>query len=242
MLLKKIAYLLLVFTFSFVTLLTNAQVMRSKNFDCDGYNNDCYDLNPPPASALRMTEKNMNAPLKLVRPKEWKVRVLSSSEQGVFEFDKQGNVINVGGDAATGYLVEALQQNNQPLWKGKDKVYYWYRPEEGDVVDNYRDNQSMLTSPTGIFIVSGSKVCPASKIAEEYTEFSIGRSEHYLDGDCTKVIKRKIKSHIFLTYPTREKNFEPDYWTAQYFDDPITPIYDTDGDCVYYCEKKDDLK
>ena len=237
--LKKLACLLVVFTFPFITLLANAQVMRSKNFYCTDYDDYCYDLNPPPASALRMTEKARNASsLKLVRPKEWKVRVLFSGR--IFEFDQQGNVIKVNGEPATGYLVEVLQQNNQPLWRGKDKVYYWYRPKEGDVADNYSDNQSLLIGDYEVFIVSGTKVCPASKIAQEYTEFSVGRSEDYLDGHCSKAIKRKINNHLFLTYPTREKNFSPNYWTVQYFDDPITPIYnDWNGECVYYCDTKE---
>ncbi|UYZ85594.1 hypothetical protein MTZ49_15740 (plasmid) [Entomomonas sp. E2T0] len=250
--LKKLAYLLLVFTFSFITLLANAQVLRSKNFYCGGYNNDCYDLNPPPASALRMTEKAMNASsLKLVRPKEWKVRAIVGYEVGDFEFDQQGNVINVNGEPATGYLVEVLQQNNQPLWKGRDRVYYWYQPEKGDVVDNYSDNQSLLIGENGVFIVSDKRVCPASKIAEEHTEFNIGRSEHYLDGNCSKAIVasvnriakeygkkvKKVDNQVFLTYPTREKNFSPKYWKIQYFNEPITPIYDVDGECWLYCEK-----
>ncbi|MFD1260365.1 MULTISPECIES: hypothetical protein [Entomomonas] len=221
--------------FILILLLNNVIHANAYNPECETSRVNCdTPLPSPPKSSLKMTKEDINRPLKISRVTKWDIRAIVAIGAGVFEFDQQANVINSNGEPMTGYLVEFLNEDNKPLWKGNDKVYYWYRPER-DTGDNFND-QSLLTAGDGIFIDAGNRICPAKWIAEEYTAFEIDYAEYYLDGNCTKATRKKIGKNTFWIYPINEEQ-DSFYWSIQQIKDPIKPMYDADGDCLLYCDK-----
>ena len=58
----------------------------------------------------------------------------------------------------------------------------------------------------------------------------------YLNGNCANAVRRTIGTGTFWVYPEDAKTEHPQYWVVQYFDDPVTPILDAEGQCWFYCD------
>ncbi|MDF3837938.1 hypothetical protein P3W85_34145 [Cupriavidus basilensis] len=191
------------------------------------------DLRPPPKNALRAItweeKEHENDDLKDKRPVNWPVRALFNSRSGIVQFDRLGNVIDIRGNATPIRAVETrFARTGKPFWQGGQQVYWLRnpdRPSNGDDASN---------SQTGIVIADG-HACPMQLTAEAYGILhEDGRA--FLNGNCPKAVKRAIGTREFWVYPEDETSAYPHYWVVQYFNDPITPIVDAEGQCWLYCD------
>lgn len=193
----------------------------------DSEDGSWVDVTPPPSNAIR----SVRAPteLRLVRPKSWTVRAAYVSGQGVFEFDRMGNVLRMDGKAPDRSIVVAQPfHGEKAAWQGA-VVYY---PVQGE---SSISTVELLDSPRGFVQTPSGRVCPITHIAVSY------RMQHelavpILDGNCEKAIKRRIGDGRFWIYPSAIKAEHPTpYWSVQYFSDPISPVKDEHGQCLIYC-------
>lgn len=208
-----------------------------------------YEINPPDITDLHLPYYTTISKVYGVRPKEWNIRAIVISNMiyswtYIYEFDNQANVLSVNGKkqlangkAVTGHLVELYSRvDNKPVWKGGSPVYYWIDPDE---------LSGAITVGNGTFISNGIEICPVQEVSGGYL-LDIAYSynddtQQFLNGDCHKAIDKKINGRVYKTYPPSKKIDKSDetYWTVQYLDDPITPIYNIEGSCIYYCDVKE---
>lgn len=198
---------------------------------------ECRDPTPPPKNALELKQrvfKNQNdneveIPYTQHRPENWPVRVFYTGNDNVYEFDKKGNILIAKGKPAKGYMVETYK-GDKPAWKGDGHVYYWHNPDSSN------------PDPDLMMVLANNKACPAMSVADEYSFIKRNQEDYalYLDGDCGESYKVKRGKSLLWGYPSFKQN-KADYvynyyWQVQYFDDPISPIYNLKGKCIYYCD------
>ncbi|MDF3835653.1 hypothetical protein P3W85_22265 [Cupriavidus basilensis] len=191
------------------------------------------DLSPPANNALR--QLTLEERLRDKREQEevpatnWPVRAIFNSRAGAFEFDRQGNLIQ-GGTRLPLRAVEIRLggKEGRPLWQGGQQVYRLLAPGKLGY------GNDLLGTDDGLVLVNG-HACPTQLIAEAYGILHEG-GELYLNGNCTKAVKRTIGEREFWVYPEDETSAYPHYWVVQHFDDPITPIVDAEGQCWLYCD------
>jgi len=191
------------------------------------------DLRPPPKNAIRemtLEERALqHRDQEEVLPAVWPVRALFNSRAGIFLFDRQGNVIN--GQGTTPFrMVEIIRhgQDGAPLWKGAQKIYRLLA--RGKLSEDY----TATSTKTGIVVADG-HACPTQIVPEAYGILHADGAV-YLNGNCANAVRRTIGTGTFWVYPEDAKTAHPQYWVVQYFDDPVTPILDAEGQCWLYCD------
>ncbi|WP_454725577.1 MULTISPECIES: hypothetical protein [Cupriavidus] len=190
------------------------------------------DLRPPPKNALRKMTLEERALQHRDQgeflPVVWPVRALFNSRSGIFAFDHQGNVINGQGTTPYRALEIRYGQDGAPLWTGAQKIYWLRAP------DTPSDDSTASLTKTGIVVADG-HACPTQLVSEAYGILH-EQGAVYLNGNCASAVRRVIGTGTFWVYPEDAKTEHPQYWVVQYFDDPVTPILDAEGQCWFYCD------
>lgn len=231
---KKINHMTIFFILFLLALLAKA--------DQDG---EEYEINPPDINDLRLPYYTTISEVYGVSPESWDVRAILINNYA-YEFDKQANVLSVNGKKqlangrpVTGHLVELYSKiDNRPVWKGWPSVYYWVNPDE----------LSHAITKTDVTLIAGRQICPAQEVSGGYLldiGYSNDDTQQFLNGDCHKAIDEKINGRLYKTYPPSKKIDTSDKdlkWIVQYFTDPITPLYNLVGECVLYCDIKENNK
>ncbi|WP_155739174.1 hypothetical protein [Ralstonia solanacearum] len=205
----------------------HGDIKFDKAYAYDSEDGAWVDVTPPPDNALLPSR----IPDALVphRTENWPVRAINISTQGVFEFDRQGNVLKAAGTVSTGTVLAQLWQESGPVWP-KSSVYYLVPNQEKRIAAD------ILDSPRGLILLNEKKVCPVAHIATGYRMLN-DIATPILDGNCEKSVKRAIGKEIFWVYPVSARASEPElYWSVQYFDEPVRPMHDATGQCVLYCD------
>jgi hypothetical protein len=188
------------------------------------------DITPPPKNSLRISASEGDPYAAL--PKKWQIRALFNSRSGVFEFDESGKIISASDNQPI--RAERLYGNNtnNPLWGETQEVYQLFNSS-----DPYSHTKAYDIGNIGLALVfSKHHACPAQLISEAYgIMHDDGR--FYLNGNCSKSKTKQIGTGIFWIYPEDEYKNTPQYWAIQYFNDPISPILDAEGQCWLYCNK-----
>lgn len=199
---------------------------------------ESYDLTPPPSNALHLRRAKDIDKVTIVTPTNWPVRAIYVGWRGLYEFDKQGNILRFDNKDTEGNLVE-YYLNNKPAWTGEQEVYYWRHNPKSEV---YYDVDVVVEA----FVKTKDNiVCPARAVAQDYTSIKLAYEDDsqwmmFLNHECSNAAKTEINGREFLVYPN-EVRYASDngfsmYWAIQYFDDPITPMYDQNNNCVLYCD------
>lgn len=196
-----------------------------KAYAYDGEDGSWVDVSPPPENALQPTQ--ISSALSFSHPTNWPVRAIYISTQGVFEFDRRGNVLKAASPSDT--ELGQILQNDQPVWPTAT-IYYLFSKASEQI------GAGVLDSPRGLILSSGNRVCPVYQIAGGYRALK-EISTPILDGDCSKAVRRQIGHGKFWVYPASLHEQEPElYWSVQYFDEPVQPMRNASGQCVLYCD------
>lgn len=188
------------------------------------------DIAPPPENSLSISP-SAGEPY-AVLPKKWPIRALFNSRSGIFEFDESGNIL-LASEKQSIHIERLHEKNtNLPLWKGTQEVYQLFDSNNPD--DHYKAYD--LGNISKAIVISENQACPAQLVSEAYgVMHDDGRL--YLNGSCSKSKTKHIGIGDFRTYPEDENQNNPQYWSIQYFKDPISPMLDADGQCWLYCNK-----
>ena len=205
------------------------EVDISKGFDevCGSpeEDDDCYDITPPPQSALKRNQLDGQGAAYQVRPDSWPFRAIYSDPEmtlGALEFDSKGNLLDAAGKAWNGAYVTEFYRDGSPVWGHNGyKVYYIVHPDKQDPIVEQG------------FVVSDDfkHICPAVQIAQSYSAIKQGGDYLYLRGDCAQEQPVEVEGHTFWSYSNGSM-----IWTIQRFDEPKKPVYDRSGTCRLYCD------
>lgn len=190
------------------------------------------DLNPPPADALRVLPEEgeiLEQSLDQASPAAWPIRALFNSRAGIFEFDRQGNLLAQNGKTNV-RAVKIRYGEMDPSIKAARQHVYWLI---GSRTMSEVNEASAIDS--GI-VLAGQRACPAQRVAEAFRILH-GHAYGYLNGNCAKAVKRTLGAGEFWVYPEDRNVDHPQYWVVQYFHQPEAPIVDAKGHCWLYCDK-----
>ncbi|MDF3865648.1 hypothetical protein P3W53_14285 [Pseudomonas denitrificans (nom. rej.)] len=188
------------------------------------------DIAPPPENSLSISP-SAGEPY-AVLPKKWPIRALFNSRSGVFEFDESGNIL-LASEKQSIHIARLHGKNtNLPLWEGTQEVYQLFDSNNPD--DHYKTYD--IGNISKAIVISENQACPAQLVSEAYgVMHDDGR--FYLNGSCSKSKTKHIGIGDFRIYPEDENQNNPQYWSIQYFKDPISPMLDANGQCWLYCNK-----
>jgi hypothetical protein len=195
------------------------------------------DARPPPKNSIKMLsikEREMTeGDLETVLPEEWPVRAIFNSQSGVFEFDKEGILL----ERSEKTRIRAVETRygrdpGTPVWKSPKNDQKIYK-----LINLDQDYSEYTTHElrSGL-IITDKIVCPTQIISEAFGMIhEDGR--FYLNGNCRKSVKKEIGTGEFFIYPEDINSDHPQYWSIQYFKDPISPVIDAHGQCWLYCNQ-----
>lgn len=173
-------------------------------------------------------------------PKEWPIRALYHGPSGeLLEFDRNGKIkydsrYPTGDTTNEIYVMRQVFAKGNPLWVNAEVFNMVSESEEKS------PGYAFAFAPIGIVRGTHDSFCPVrdvNPIAHRHS--SHAPSTYELDGTCDRAISVKINGHNFLTYPGFKDIKDPYFfWSAQYFSDPVTPIYTESGDCLRYCDEE----
>ncbi|WP_454725207.1 MULTISPECIES: hypothetical protein [Cupriavidus] len=193
------------------------------------------DVSPPARSALRQLtsqeRRHDGREAEEVRPADWPVRAIFNSRAGAFVFDRQGNLVENGAPLPSRVVELRLGgKAGQPLWQGGQQVYRLLTPAQLGY------SNGLLGTDDGIVLVDG-RACPTQRVSEAYGILH-AQGALYLNGNCANAVRRAIGTGTFWVYPEDARTRHPQYWVVQYFDDPVTPVLDAEGQCWLYCDER----
>lgn len=168
-----------------------------------------------------------------ILPTIWPVRAIFNSRSGVFEFDTEGNLVGPQDkNRVRAVEIKFGGDSGVPLWGSRDekqKVYRLLTP------NSFTLDYPSRAAKSGL-VISGNQVCPTQIVAEVYGMLHADGAL-YLNGGCTNAVSRKVGNGNFMVYPEDATAKNPQYWLVQYFDDPVSPIIDAEGQCWLYCNE-----
>lgn len=187
-------------------------------------------ITPPPENSLRISASGGDP--YVVSPKKWPIRALFNSRSGIFEFDENGKILQTSDKQSIRAERLFSKDTNHPLWGEAQEVYQLFDSEDPN--DYYKAYD--IGSISQAIIISKHQACPAQIISETYgIVHDDGRL--YLNGSCSQSKTKHIGIGDFRIYPEDENQKKPQYWSVQYFKDPISPMLDADGQCWLYCNQ-----
>ncbi|KAA6125210.1 hypothetical protein [Cupriavidus cauae] len=199
-----------------------------KVFAFDGEDERWIDVSPPPDTALRRSGEPLSGSIQWVAPKSWPVRVLFILGHGLYEFDDQGNVILRDGQQPNAPVsIKAELYNHKPIWS--NGVVY-------ELVSSGKPLTTKVDSGRTFVLTKRGAVCPVTPIADAYRLLHEIRSPIY-SGDCDKAVRWGRSGTPLRAYPSdiNTSGYPALLWAVQYFRDPVQPLYDLEGKCVYSC-------
>lgn len=199
-----------------------------KVFAFDGEDSSWVDVSPPPPNALRRNDKAPQDGIQWASPKLWPVRVLFISGHGLYEFDKQGNVIRMDGQRpSTPVSIKQEQQGNNPTWSNGN---VFHLVSGNTVVDDKVDSARTFV------LTKRGRICPAKPVAEAY-RLRREIPSPIFSGACDQAVQWRRSGTPLWAYPADVNSGVPPelLWAVQYFRDPVRPLSDFEGKCVYGC-------
>lgn len=188
------------------------------------------DINPPQKNALHSSSSGGDPYAAL--PKKWPIRALFNSKSGIFEFDENGNILSVSNKHSIRAERLYAKDTNLPIWGKNQEVYQLFNSKNPNDHFNFYNIDKISQS----IVISGNQVCPAQLVSEAHgVMHDDGRL--YLNGSCSRSKIKHIGLGDFRIYPEDEHKNTPQYWSIQYFNDPISPILDAEGQCWLYCNQ-----
>ena len=174
-------------------------------------------------------------------PAAWPIRALFNSRAGIFEFDRQGNLLAQNGKTNV-RAVKVRYGEMDPSIKAARQHVYWLI---GSRTMSEVNEASAIDS--GI-VLAGQRACPAQRVAEAFRILH-GHAYGYLNGNCAKAVKRTLGAGEFWVYPEDRNVDHPQYWVVQYFHQPealswmpraivgsiATRLHDPNLDCWNEC-------
>ncbi|NSX06277.1 hypothetical protein [Cupriavidus gilardii] len=219
-----------------ISLLEQRRYVHARPFDkvfsLDGEDGHWVDVSPPPPNALRRNDKAPRHGIQWPSPKAWPVRALFISGHGLYEFDKKGNVIRMDGkQPSTPLSIKREQHGNKPAWSNGN---VFHLVSGNAVVDDKVDSARTFV------LTKRGRICPAKPIAEAYRLHRELPSPIF-SGACDQAVQWRQSGTPLWAYPSDANSGEPPelLWSVQYFRDPVRPIADFAGKCVYGCSGKD---
>ena len=201
---------------------------HDKVFAFDGEDGSWVDVSPPPPNALRRNDSLSQDGIHWKSPKSWPVRVIFVSGHGLYEFDTKGNVLRIDGQQPSMPVsIRQEQHGNKPTWS--NGVVYQLVRGDAPIDDKVESARTFVLTKRG-------SVCPAKSIAEAY-RLRREISSSIFSGDCDRAVRWQRTGVSLLAYESDVNTGEPPelLWAVQYFRDPVRPLLDSDGKCVYAC-------
>lgn len=199
-----------------------------KVFAFDGEDSSWVDISPPPANALRRSDNAADEGIRWASPKSWPVRVLFISGHALYEFDDKGNVVRMDGKQPSRPIsVKQEWKNNKPTWS--NGAVYQLVSGDAPFADKVESARTFVLTKRGM-------VCPAKPIGEAYRlRYEI--ASPIFSGDCDKAVQwRRSGTPLWAYASDLKRGWRPALlWNVQYFRDPVRPLLDLKGNCLYGC-------
>ncbi|MBO4120771.1 hypothetical protein J5T34_08465 [Cupriavidus gilardii] len=215
-----------------ISLLEQRRYVRARPFDktfaLDGEDNSWVNVSPPPPNSLRRNDKAPRHTIQWSSPKSWPVRVLFIPGHALYEFDKKGNVTRMDGRQPSSPLsIKQERHGNKPAWSNGDVFH---------LVSGNAVFDDKVESARTFVRTRGGRVCPAMAIAEAYRRLR-GLPSPIFSGACDQAIQWRQSGTPLWAYQSDANSGEPPelLWSVQYFRDPVRPLADFEGKCVYGC-------
>ncbi|WP_157072099.1 hypothetical protein [Cupriavidus sp. HPC(L)] len=220
-----------------ISLLERRRYVRArpfaKTFALDGEDNSWVDVSPPPPNSLRRNDEAPRHKIQWSSPRSWPVRVLFIPGHALYEFDKKGNVTRMDGrQPSTPLSIKQEQRGNKPAWSNGNVFH---------LVSGNAVFDDKVESARTFVLTKGGRVCPAMAIAEAYRLLHELPSPIF-SGACEQAVQWRQSGTPLWAYQLDANRGGPPQlqWSVQYFRDPVRPLADSAGKCVYGCSEKNE--